>query len=349
MRARRSFALSLILASAFASAASLVAPSAAFAQSDADRATARDLAIEGYKALEAKDYVTAADKFTRADSLYHAPTVSLGLARARAALGKLVGAQEAYSKAIHSPEPPNPPPAFTKAIEEAKAEYAALAPRVPGVIINVKGTDAPIVKLDGVDVPVAALGVKRPVDPGKHSIVVNASGFSTGEASFTVAEGKTETVVIELKPGLGPVVPPVPGPGPGLGAPGPNPVPVAPPGEQGDPNATRRTVGFVGIGLGGAGLIMGVATGVVAIGKHSDIAKSCPDSHCPKGSEGTYDSKISSYNTMGTLSTVGFVAGGVLAAGGLVLVLTAPKPKQTVGRVLVPVLAPGYVGAEGTF
>ena len=57
---------------------------------------------------------------------------------------------------------------------------------------------------------------------------------------------------------------------------------------------------------------------------------------------------VDSYNTMGTISTIGFVAGGVLAATGVVLVVTAPKSKATVARVS-PVVSPGFLGAEGSF
>jgi hypothetical protein len=42
--------------------------------SDVDRATARALTLEGYEALDRKDYATAADRFGRADALYHVPT-----------------------------------------------------------------------------------------------------------------------------------------------------------------------------------------------------------------------------------------------------------------------------------
>jgi len=44
--------------------------------SAADRATARSLADEGYTALQDKHYAEAADRFSRADALVHAPTLS---------------------------------------------------------------------------------------------------------------------------------------------------------------------------------------------------------------------------------------------------------------------------------
>jgi hypothetical protein len=55
--------------------------------SDADRATARVLAHEGFDAQQRGDYSVAADRFLRADALVHAPTLLLGLARAQVGLG----------------------------------------------------------------------------------------------------------------------------------------------------------------------------------------------------------------------------------------------------------------------
>ena len=50
---------------------------------------------------------------------------------------------------------------------------------------------------------------------------------------------------------------------------------------------------------------------------------------------------------MGTVSTGGFVAGGALAAAGIVLVATAPRAPQQAGWA--PVIGPGYAGVQGRF
>src|SRR5262249_11618826 len=120
---------------------SLLAPSTALgAISDADKATARELTIQGYNALNAKDFATAADRYIRAEKLFQAagdpvpPTISLGVARAHAALGKLVSAQEHYSRITHEVVPPNASPQFVEAVQEANKELPDLARRVPGVV-----------------------------------------------------------------------------------------------------------------------------------------------------------------------------------------------------------------------
>jgi hypothetical protein len=326
---------------------------ASAAISDADKATARELTIAATTALDAKDFAGAADKFTRAEALFQAggesvpPTISLGVARAHAALGKLVSAQEHYSKVAHEVVPPNASKQFTDAVAAAQQELPALAPRVPGVVVNVKGSDAPKVTIDDAPVPVAALGVRRAVDPGKHIVRATGVGVTPVEATVTLAEGKTETVNLELKPGPGglpdpSLLPPPPG-GPGVvGAPGGNQSP-PPPVDSSAP--TRRLVGFIGIGVGGAGLVMGAVTGGLALGKHSSLTTSCPGGTCPNTSSNHSD--VDSYTLLGNLSTAGFVAGGALAVTGVILVVTAPKAAQQ--SALLPVVGPGFAGLAGKF
>jgi hypothetical protein len=129
-------------------ALSLAAPAWAD-PSDADRATARALAQEGQSALEKQDFATAADRFARADALVHAPTLLLGRARALVGLGKLVEAQEAYERIVREGVAANAPAPFHVALEDAKKEVEAIAPRLAWVTISVRGADGAAVTLDG--------------------------------------------------------------------------------------------------------------------------------------------------------------------------------------------------------
>jgi hypothetical protein len=322
--------------------------------SDVDRATARALTLEGYEALDRKDFATAADRFRRADALYHVPTVALGLAHAEVGLGKLVSALATYSRIVREGVPPGSPPAFTKAVDDARREIEALTQRVPTVIITVRGADQPQVTVDGVEVPAAALGVKRPVDPGAHVVRATAPGFLPAEVSLSMLEGKTESVTLDLHrdasapppPAAPPVAPPPAPPLPVVAAPVAPPAP--PPAAPAEGGSTQRTLGFVGIGVGGAGLAIGAITGGLALAKHSDLIGKCPTGHCAASQQASLGSEVSAYDTLGTASTVGFVAGGALAATGVILVLTAPsRPARE--AAFSPVLGPGYVGVTGRF
>ena len=322
-----------------------VMPSVARAQgSDGDKATARQLTVDGLGALAKKDYAGAVSLFTRADALYHAPMITLGLARAEVGLGKLASAQELYNRIIHEPLPPNAPTVAVKAVDDARSDLDALEPRVPSVVINVKGADAPKVTLDGVEVPSAALGLKRPADPGKHVVKASAAGFATSEATVILAEGKTESVTLELNPGgvaLVPVVPPV--------VPPPPPIVRKPEPDGGSAkSSTQKMLGFVALGVGGAGLVVGAVTGGLALSKYGEITKSCPEGHCDPTLKPTLQSTADTYYTLGTVSTIGFIAGGALAATGVILILTAPKAKPN-QPAITPVLGLGFIGAEGSF
>jgi hypothetical protein len=335
----RPFAALLIL--------SILVPAAAHAEiTDADKATARELTIQGGDLLKARDFAGAADRFSRAEKLFVAagspvpPTIRVGLARAYTALGKLVSAEELYNKVTHEPVAANASAALTAAVEDAQRELAALGPRLPGVIINVSGTDTARVTLDGAEVPSAAFGVRRPADPGQHVVRAGANGFSPAEVTVTLVEGKVETVTLVLKPGVG--GPPPVTAGPGAGQPGA--------GEGADGGGgLRRTLGFVGIGLGAAALVGGGVAGGFALKDHNDLLNNCPGGHCPntQASRTTNQPSIDSYTAAGNAATGLFVVGGALAVTGIILVATAPKAAQT--GSITPLIGPGWLGAQGKF
>jgi len=345
----RRLSLALLLCSA-------LTPAIAHAQpvSDGDKAAARQLTIDGHAALGKGDYATAADLFSRADKLFHAPTVTLGLARAQVGLGKLVSASELYNRLVHEPLPPNPSEAFTRAMDDGRNELAVLAPRIPSLIIQVRGTEAPRVTLDGAEVPAAVLGIKRPVDPGKH--VVHAAGRHAlpGDVAVTVAEGKVETVTLDLAPAppgtadAPEVGPPVASPGGSAMVAGPL-APVGPGAEAGGSGGgSRRPIGFALLGVGAAGLVVGAITGGLAMSKRSSLIQQCPTGHCLPSQQTGLQSDVNALDTLASISTAGFIAGGVLAAAGVVVVVTAPRARVQ-GASVTPLVGPGFMGAQGRF
>jgi hypothetical protein len=346
------------LAAAASLAFATVAPSVQ-AQSDADRATARALGQEGETALEGSDFKRAEDSFRRADRLVHAPTLMLGLARSLAGLHRFVESQETYNRIVREGVPPGAPQVFKDAVESAKKEVDGIAPHIGGVTIVVQvpgGGDAPNEKvvLDGTPVNTASLGVRRAIDPGAHVLTVTADGFKPAEVRFSVTEGgSVETpVALEKNPNAVVASPPPPPPPPPPGNDHPPP-PVVPGGEQPAPSSFPSYLPWAALGVGGAGLVLGTITGVVAMGKHSDLAKVCGGGTC--GSD--QQSNVDSYHSMATLSTVGFIVGGVGVAGGVVMLLIRPSspsssPPPPVGAFPVrvtPVVGLGSVGAVGTF
>ena len=78
----------------------------------------------------------------------------------------------------------------------------------------------------------------------------------------------------------------------------------------------QRTLGWVGLGVGGAGLVFGGVTGLVVLSKKSALEDDgCVDARCYSDQADDVDS----YNSMRTLSTVGFAVGGLGVAAGAAL------------------------------
>lgn len=110
------------------------------------------------------------------------------------------------------------------------------------------------------------------------------------------------------------------------------PVPAAsPPSAQAAPPAAAppRTgswvPGAVVLGVGVVGLGVGAATGLVALGDSGEVDDACPDGVCPAGvPPGTHDAQLADARTMADVSTVAFIAGGVLSAAGIVLLVVRP-------------------------
>ncbi len=334
-----------------ATLALLLVPAVARAQiSDADRAAARDLAEQGQDALERQDFATAADRFSRAAQIVHVPTLTLGLARADVGLGKWVAAEELYSRMVREGAPAGSPPVFAQAVADAQRDLDALRPRIPSVVINVSGAGASGAKvtLDGAPVPGALIGVNRPVDPGPHLVRADAPGFAPVETSVTSVERRAETVTLTIdRPASAAELPPPPTTGP-LSVPAN--VRPAPPAEPPLPQphegvSPRKTAGFVLIDVGAAGLIMGAVTGGLAIAKHNTLVSKCSMGHCPTSEDGD----LKTYHLMAGLADAGVIAGGALAATGVILFVLSPKYAKPRDAWVTPVVGAGYLGVKGSF
>jgi hypothetical protein len=335
------FFLGVNAALALASSNALADPTAA------DKETSRALYGQGMAALEAHDYHSAERACGGAHALVRAPTSAACWARALEGLGRLVEARDAFLEAARFPPAPDEPGVFTNAREASRLEGEALAKRIPSLTLVVSGPLAGTalqVTIDGRAVPSETARLARKTDPGTHAISVAASGFTPATVDVQLGEGEDRRVDVVLRPAsAGPLGPAVPSTTAVLPA-APNPDQTSGPG--GWSRGSAHTLALVSGGLGIVGLGVGTAFGLEASSKKSQyeqhqINGRCIDEQCVTISKDAASA--------GNVSTVAFVAGGVLAAAGVALWLTAPgKVSEGAAVAIVPMAGAG-VGLSGSW
>jgi hypothetical protein len=309
----------------FLAASTLAFPGLAAAQtapSDADRATARALAHEGYEAQKHERYALAADRFERAEALVHAPTLLLGLARAQVGLGKLVEANETFRRILREPLAPGAPAPFASAVKSAASEDAEVAARLAWVTLVVSGVNGPTVpevRLDGEAVPAAALGVRFACNPGRHALKASAVGFAPAEQAFALSEGGEQTIAVTLR--ALPEAPPAAVVEERPATPSP---PAAPPVPENHSSSLQTKLGITALALGATGLVAGGVTGVLVLTRRASLDDACPNGHCSPA----YASQLDTYRTLANISTVATIVGATGAATGIVLLLTSPRSTE---------------------
>jgi tetratricopeptide (TPR) repeat protein len=322
----------------FVAALCLVLSSTALvrAQDEASKVAARELADQGLVAYEAGRYDEAASALKRAYAIVKIPTLALYTARALEKLGKWVEASEIYLEATQLDASTGVAATQEQAKRDAASEREALLARIPRITIEVEGAEPEATRLlqDGVEIPAAAaIDIERPVNPGQHTFVGAAGGKSV-RASVDVAAGERRTVTLDFRaPAVAPAAAPAPAPSGG------NAKSDASPSD----GSLQRTIGLGAMAVGGAGLIVGTVAGVISLTKRSSLDdEGCKDGVC-------YDDQkddVESYNSMRTISTIGFAVGIVAGAGGAVLYVTAPKTSSPGVALWV---APSRVGVTGRF
>lgn len=279
------------------------------AADDASRGAARKLAQAGVEALQEQRYDAASEKLERAYSVLRVPSIALWSARALEKRGKLVEASERYLEATRLDASVGDAAVQRQARADAETERQALLGRIPSLTIALSGApaDATQVTIDGEAWPSALWGEPRPTNPGEHELRAQ-HGEDVVTVKVTLAEGEKRSETLSFRAPSAP-------PAPVVALPPPLPM-------KGESSNPQRTLGFVAVGVGGAGLVVGAVTGFIIASRHSDLEGSCnSQNQCDPGRQ----SDVDSYNSLRPVSTVALIAGGVVAAAGVTLVLTAPR------------------------
>ncbi len=293
-------------------AAMLCAPLARAAGAD-DKAAAQVLFEEGRKLMEQGKYADACPKLESSQRLDPGAGTLLNLAACYDKNGQTASAWVTYTDAATASRDRHPD--WTA---RAEARAKALFPTLSHLTIVVPSAPEGLAVLrDGKPIDPGSFGSAMPIDPGHHVVEATAAnkkpfhqeldvGAQAAEARVTVKLEDAPAATTPEHVAFGPVSP-------------------VPP-EDTSRGAGLRVAGLTILGVGVAGVIVGGVFGGLAIGKKNDAAPNCTSdfSRCNTTGKAAVDDAM----TFGLVSTIGFVAGAVLAAAGLTMFLVAPRPKE---------------------
>ncbi|AKT36488.1 PEGA domain-containing protein [Chondromyces crocatus] len=308
-------------------------PHPASAQLSAEqRAEAQSLTTQGRNALRQQRFADAIDPLTRAVELAPTPQLKLELAQALSGAQRLVEASKILHEIGNAPAETPQAKQTQAAARKMVSEVEARIPWIQIAVLGPKEGEARIL-IDGKETDAS---FEVPIDPGEHTVRVEAEGFKPVERQPALAEGEHLELELTLEPD-GSVEKEV------------EPAPLPPP----KPRRSTPTLAMVAFGAGGLGVAVGSLFGILAFTETSAAKEHCAGNICPNTPDVVSSRDAALRN--GTISTVGFVVGGVGLAAGAVLLLTAPKrpapsasPSQEAATIR-PWIGAGQAGVVGTF
>jgi hypothetical protein len=279
---------------------------------------------QGIKEMKAGQYEKACNSFERSIATYSDSGTKGSLAKCYEKLGRLASSWKLWRElADLAPS--------SDLRRDAAAQAAKLEPKIGRYVIKLTKPPADLsVTINGQ--PTRLTDVPVPIDAGGVIVRAYAAGRQDWSTELTAADGNVLTIEIpelapaEIKKDPEPIKDP--------------PLPPPPPA----PSKTRKYVGFGLIGVGAGAVILGGVLGAQASGKFSDAKDVCGGDvdNCIADRVGEAQLLVDDARSAGTLSTVMFVGGGAAIAGGILLVVTAPKATEKLA--VKPLATPSTAG-----
>jgi hypothetical protein len=266
------------------------------ARAQGTAAAAETLFQQGRDEMAKGNYDSACGKLRQSDELDPALGTKLNLADCESKRGKLATAWELF-KAVEQKLDES-----DSRFPLAKQKREAIEPRLPKlVIVLAQGAPLNTTVREGTAVMGStAFGIELPLDPGSHDLLVSAPNRSDAKLTVMLEPGKTTKV--EVAPG-GVVAAPITSTPASI-------TPMAPAGSADTRSSGKgRTLGYVFVGVGVAGLVVGGVAGVLALN-----AKQTNNSHCneiTRTCDATGRDAASSGRLFGPMTTAGLAVGVV--------------------------------------
>lgn len=291
-----------------------------------DQAAADALFQAARDEFERGEYASACEKFAESNRLDPAPGTLLNLSLCLEKVGKVASAWEGFRQVAEQLR--------DERVEFAQKRSSALQERLPWLTLSLPA-DAPEgtrVFRDGIEIRGAALGVALPVDPGTHTVVVDAPGRLKETTKVSLEEGQREALTLRVGP---------PEPKPRRVEPEPPRRPAPAPAPEPD-----LTLAWVTGGIGAAGIATSLVTGGLALSSKRTLDDHCQDARCD-------DAGLDAASSGRTYATISTVSGGVGFVGlgvSTYLFLSSSREQQPAARVDATALpGGGYVGMSGRF
>jgi hypothetical protein len=218
----------------------------------------------------------------------------------------------------------------------------------PTIAFEVKAAGADVfavtIMVDGKPWTDTVEGKPIPVDPGKHVFTFSVAGHPSVTRTFVLTEGekgRREQIVLESAPATS-----------ATSAPSSAPEGSAAPSVSGNQTSApaggigaQKVLGLGAAGVGVVGLGLGAAFGLMSTSAWKSAQSTCGGNvnQCADvpGAEPHRHTAL----TDATISTVSFIAGGVLVAAGGLLFFTAGSPRETDAAATSLTVAP-VVGSD---
>jgi hypothetical protein len=278
-------------------------------------AAAEVLFAEGKRLAQAGSFAAACPKFEESQRLDPGLGTLYRLADCYERVGRTASAWAAFVEVAGSAKT-----AGQRArADDASKRASELEPSLARLVIRVVEPDQAglVIKRGDVAVGRAQWSTPMPVDPGEVAVEASAPGKETWRGSVaTTARAVSQLEVPPLRDAKTPAPPATDG------------SPARPTDARPSSFGAQRTVAVIAGAAGVVGLGIGSAFGLISLSKKGDAGAHCdPSNACDSDGLALRRDALAA----GDLSTVGFVAGGALAATAIVLWVTAPAPATRAG------------------